>query len=615
MVHAAGAADATWWRHAVIYQIYPRSWADGNGDGMGDLPGVTARLQYLRDLGVDAVWFSPLCTSPQVDAGYDVADYRDIDPRFGTLADADRMLATAHDLGLKVIVDLVPNHSSDEHAWFRAALAAGPGSRERARYLFRDGRGRNGDEPPNNWNSVFGGVGWTRVSEADGEPGQWYLHLFDTRQPDFNWANPEVRAEFESVLRFWLDRGVDGFRVDVAHGLVKQAGLPDWDGEQRVLGGLSGAIHVDEPDRPDARAGPPDARAHAPDARAVAPDGLDAPAVLDGADALDARADETGDNPRPPMWDQEGVHEIYQGWRAVLDSYGVPERILCAEAWVEPATRAARYVRGDEMHQAFNFDFLECPWRADSLRRVVGSSLAAADSVGAPSTWVLSNHDVVRHASALGLPQGPRRPRGIGRHDRRPDRELGLRRARAATTLMLALPGAAYLYQGEELGLPDATDIPDRSRQDPAFSRSGGAEVGRDGCRVPMPWESDRPSFGFGPSERSWLPQPAIYGEYAVDRQSGVPGSTLELYRALLALRRAERLGDGSLRWLEDRSGVARDVVAFVNERPGGNRLLVLANLGNEPVALPDGASVVVASADLDPQGLVPTDTAVWACW
>ncbi|MDF2092891.1 glycoside hydrolase family 13 protein [Knoellia sp. 3-2P3] len=553
LLHAPDSPDAAWWRSAVIYQIYPRSWADGNGDGIGDLPGVTARLPYLKALGVDAVWFSPFYRSPQADAGYDVADYRDIDPLFGTLEDADAMLAAARELGLKVIVDLVPNHSSDEHEWFQAALAAGPGSPERERYMFRDGQGDDGSEPPNDWHSVFGGSAWTRV-----EDGQWYLHLFDSKQPDFNWEHPEVRAEFESILRFWLDRGVDGFRVDVAHGLIKEQGLPHWSADLHLLDeGRHGA-----------------------------------------------------DSPKPPMWDQDGVHEIYRRWREILNSYGHPDRILCAEAWVEPQERAVMYVRSDEMHQAFNFDFLGTAWRADDLRAVIASSLQAADSVGAPSTWVLSNHDVVRHASRLGLPVGSKRPNGISAADPQPERELGLKRARAATTLMLGLPGGAYLYQGEELGLPDSTDMPHEYRQDPAFHRTGGEEIGRDGCRVPMPWQGDAPSFGFGPSESTWLPQPAVYGEYAVDQQEGVAGSTLELYRQLLATRRQRSLGTGGLRFVE---GLGDAVVALENTGAGDGSTLVLANLGDAAVALPGGARVLVASGPLDADGRVPADTAVWA--
>ncbi|MEO8518585.1 MAG: glycoside hydrolase family 13 protein, partial [Dermatophilaceae bacterium] len=481
-MHAGSPPDSPWWRSAVIYQIYPRSWADSDGDGMGDLPGVEARLPYLRDLGVDAVWLSPFYTSPQADAGYDVADYRNVDPIFGTLSDAETLVAAAHRLGLKIIVDLVPNHSSDEHAWFRAALEAQPGSPERERYVFRDGLGPTGDLPPNNWQCVFGGSAWSRVSSDSDPDGQWYLHLFDVKQPDFNWDNPEVRAEFEDVLRFWLDRGVDGFRVDVANALVKEAGLPDWDEQVHMLGD-----HESEPTQRDER--------------------------------------------QPPMWDQDGVHEIYRAWRRILNSYnpidaegysGDNDRILCGEAWVDSQERIARYVRSDEMHQAFNFEFLKTQWRAGDLRDDITSSLTSADSVGAPTTWVLSNHDVVRHTSRLGLPVGTKRPNGIGIGDPQPDAVLGLRRARAATALMLALPGSAYVYQGEELGLPDSTDMPDDLRQDPTWPRSGHTERGRDGCRVPMPWEGDRPSYGFGPTGLTWLPQPASYAALAVDRQQGV---------------------------------------------------------------------------------------------
>jgi alpha-glucosidase len=579
-VHAADRPDAAWWRQAVIYQIYPRSWADHDGDGIGDLPGITSRLPHLRALGVDAIWLSPFYTSPQADAGYDVADYRDIDPIFGSLADADAMIARAHELGLKVIVDMVPNHSSDEHEWFKAALAAGPGSAERERYMFREGRGEHGELPPNNWESVFGGAAWTRVTEADGKPGQWYLHIFDTKQPDFNWEHPEVRAEFESILRFWLDRGVDGFRVDVAHGLIKEQGLPDTEEERTTMLGHSehehGVEHGVE-------------HGHAPAEEAP-------------------RIDHTK---RSPMWDQDGVHEIYRAWRQILESYGTPDRILCAEAGVEPQERAVAYVRPDEMHQAFNFDFLTASWIADDLRTAITSSLHAADSVGAPSTWVLSNHDVVRHASRLGYAPGTPRMNGISATDPQPDRALGLRRARAATALMLALPGGAYIYQGEELGLPDSTDMPAEYRQDPTFARTDGAETGRDGCRVPIPWSADGPSLGFGPSASTWLPQPSAYAEYAVDRQEGVEGSTLELYRSLLASRRELSLGTGSLTWV---TGYGDDVVALTNGASGRDRVLVVANLGAEAVALPEGAELIVASGPLE-NGLVPTDTTVWARW
>ncbi len=576
-VHEPDSPDAPWWRDAVIYQVYPRSWADADGDGLGDLPGITSRLPYLRDLGVDAVWLSPFYVSPMNDAGYDVAAYRDVDPIFGVLEDADALIATAHELGLKVVVDLVPNHTSSEHRWFQEALASPPGSPARNRYVFRDGRGPDGTEPPNNWPSVFGGRGWSRVTEADGSPGQWYLHIFDVTQPDLNWENPEVREEFHSILRFWCDRGVDGFRVDVAHGLVKADGLPDYHGPMGVF------------DEVDADAGPTGA----------------------GRDADDAQAsvlDHTGSG-RAPMWDQDGVHEIYRGWRKVLDSYGEPDRILCAEAWVKPLERLSHYVRGDEMHQAFNFDFLDCHWDAARLREVVEASLLTNDGVGAPTTWVLSNHDVVRHASRLGLDQSKPRTNGIGADDPQPDAALGLRRARAATALMLGLPGGAYLYQGEELGLPEHTTMPGEYRQDPTWHRTDHEVLGRDGCRVPMPWTKDAPSFGFGPGDDPWLPQPDVYGELAVDQQVGVDGSTLELYRTLLDYRRRHRFGHGGLAWDERCS---ESVIAYRNVAGDGARtLLVVTNTGADPVALPEG-EVIASSAPLTEDGAVPQDTTAW---
>jgi alpha-glucosidase len=545
-----------WWRDAVIYQIYPRSWADSDGDGMGDLPGITSRLPHLAELGVDAVWLSPFYTSPQNDAGYDVADYRDVDPRFGSLADADALIERAHELGLRVIVDIVPNHSSSEHPWFQEALAAGPGSAARARYVFRDGKGPDGAEPPNNWLSTFGGPGWTRVTEADGSPGQWYLHLFDVTQPDFDWTNAEVGDEMESVLRFWLDRGADGFRIDVAHGLVKVEGLPD----------------------------------------------------------VEMAYEESERTAEMPMWDQPGVHDIYRRWRKVTDSYAVDgedaDRILCAEAWVLPSESLAKYVRGDELHQSFNFPFLMTPWIASEQRAEITQSLAAVDAYDAPQTWVLSNHDVVRHASRLGYEPRPgmlRMP-GIGADDPQPDAETGLRRARAATTLMLALPGSAYLYQGEELGLPEATELPDDVRQDPTWEKSGYTSRGRDGCRVPMPWEGDAPSYGFGPTESSWLPQPKVYGELAVDRQTAVAGSTLELYRTLLRLRREHRVGRGELTWVD----LGKDVVAFDVTSEAGGPVRVIANLGSEFLPIPEGAEQLVASGPIDVELGLPTDTAVW---
>ncbi|GAA1738523.1 glycoside hydrolase family 13 protein [Isoptericola hypogeus] len=582
VVHAGSDAAGQWWRDAVIYQVYPRSFADGNGDGIGDIPGVTSKLDHLATLGVDAVWLSPFYRSPQKDAGYDVADYRDVDPLFGTLADFDEMLAGAHARDMRVVVDLVPNHTSDQHVWFAAALAAAPRSPERARYVFRDGRGPAGDEPPNNWQSIFGGPAWTRLAprDDDGPLGpQWYLHLFDSSQPDLDWTHPEVRAEFEEVLRFWLDRGVDGFRVDVAHGLIKAEGLPDWDGHVEMVAGSSegGAPASFEKD-------------------------VEPGAPEDGS---------TGAGNAGPMFDQDGVHDVYRAWHQVLAEYD-GDRCLVAEAWVEPLSRLARYVRPDEMHQAFNFSFLTTGWDAPALRTVVAASYRANDEVGAPTTWVLSNHDVVRHPSRLGAADPSVRPNGIFATDPQPDEELGLRRARAATLLMLGMPGSAYLYQGEELGLPEHTSLPAEVRQDPAFFRTEGAEAGRDGCRVPLPWSAAAPGYGFGATAETWLPQPESFARYAADAQYGVEGSTFETYRAALATRRAEGLGHGGLAWL-DAWASSPDVVAYRNRG-----VAVIANLGTEPVVLPAGAEVLLASGPVlsdrsaVPQARVPADTTVW---
>ncbi len=476
-----------------------------------------------------------------------MADYCDVDPIFGTLADFDEMLAAAHARGIRVIVDLVPNHSSDQHVWFQEAVKAGPGSRERARYVFRDGRGENGDLPPNNWESVFGGGMWQRVTEADGTPGQWYLHIFDISQPDFDWTNEEVQEEFRSILRFWLDRGVDGFRVDVAHGMVKEAGLPDY-------------------------------------------------APVEDADSMGGGEDNV------PYWGQDGVHDIYRDWHNLLAEYD-GDRALCGEAWLPSLEKTALWVRPDEMHQTFNFPYLMTPWDASALAEVIRESLEEFGRVGAPSTWVLSNHDVVRHSSRLALtvenPQGD----GIGPSTPgKPDTATGLARARAATTLMLALPGSAYLYQGEELGLPEAMEIPDAFRQDPTWFRSNGERYGRDGCRVPIPWTADAPAFGFSEAGHSWLPQPEEWAAYARDVESADPTSTLALYRTLLAVRRQHGFGSGSLVW-ED---AGAEAVAF---RRGD--IHVVANLGSDPIDLGQDVEFVVQSQPFTGTAL-PPDTAAW---
>ncbi|MFD9098618.1 alpha-amylase family glycosyl hydrolase [Streptomyces collinus] len=536
-----------WWRQAVIYQVYPRSFADADGDGLGDLRGVTERLNHLATLGVDALWLSPFYPSELADGGYDVADHRDVDPRLGTLDDFDAMAAEAHRLGLKVVVDLVPNHTSHRHPWFQAALRAGPGSAARDRYVFRPGRGVHGELPPTDWQSVFGGSAWRRVPD-----GEWYLHLFAPEQPDLNWDDDEVRADFRATLRFWSDRGVDGFRVDVAHGLAKDLAEP-----LRDVGSVG----------------------------ATGEDAL--PLVPPGSH---------------PYWDRDEVHEIYRDWRRIFDSYS-PPRTAVAEAWV-PDARRALYARPDELGQAFNFEYLQACWDAAELREVITGSLETARAAGASATWVLSNHDVVRHASRLVLPAGTDENAWLLSGGRAPvaDGETGLRRARAATLLMLALPGSSYLYQGEELGLPEVADLPTAVLQDPIWEQTGHVRKGRDGCRVPLPWTAAGPSYGFG-SGAAWLPQPESFAAYAVEAQAGTEGSTLELYRTALRLRRKLLEGE-ALTWAPDAPAGVLDFVRTETWR-------CVTNCAARPVALPPG-EVLLASTPLPEPGVLPPDTTVW---
>jgi alpha-glucosidase len=527
-----------WWRTAAIYQVYPRSFADGDGDGIGDLAGIAARLPYLSALGVDAIWFSPWYPSPMADAGYDVADYRDIDPSFGTLAEAEELIARAHALDLRIIVDIVPNHCSDRHPWFVEAVVAGPGSAARELFWFRDGRGPDGALPPNNWQSIFGGPAWTRLPD-----GQWYLHLFAPEQPDLNWRNPKVREEFEDILRFWFDRGVDGVRIDSASVVAKDPALADFD-----------------------PAAPPSPH---------------------------------------PYEDRDEVHDIYRAWRAVADGYPQP-RALIGEVWLPDPVRFARYLSPDELHTAFNFDFLGCAWDAAALRRCIDATLVTHAPVNAPATWVLANHDVTRTVTRYGrvdtrFDHANRRLR----HGSPSDLALGTRRARAAALLSLALPGSAYLYQGEELGLEEVEDIPDGLRQDPIFSRTKGADPGRDGCRVPVPWSGQEPPFGLSPDGAAgepWLPQPAGWRDLTAEVQDGAPGSMLELYRAALRLRR-HFCDDGGVRWLD----APRDVLAFAR----GDDFACVVNLSGEPTRLPEHRGVLLASGRLDGD-LLTNDTAVW---
>jgi len=535
-MNAIGTPD--WWRSAVVYQIYPRSFMDFNGDGIGDIAGAIEKLPYLKDLGADAVWFTPWYLSPFADGGYDVADYRRIDPRFGTLSDAETFIQQAADMGIRTIVDIVPNHVSDQHPWFQAALAAKPGSKERSRFWFSDGKGPNGDEMPTNWLSSFRGHTWTRTTDPDGTPGQWYLHLFTTEQPDLNWDNPEVRAEHEEILKFWFDRGAAGVRVDSAALIVKDPSMPDVTGEE-----------------------PPG---------------------------------------RHPFLDRDEIHEIYRGWRRVADSYD-PKRILVGEVWLDDPVRFTAYLRPDEMHTAFNFDFMSRPWDADELRESITTTLAAHGLVDSSATWVLSNHDVTRPVTRYG-----RADTSFSFDKKRTgtatDLSLGTKRARAAFMLCAALPGSLYIYQGDELGLPEDEDLPPEAIEDPMHARSGGIDPGRDGCRVPLPWtaSSDK-NYGFSavPGSAAWLPQPAWWGQYAVETETGDPDSMLTFYRTVLSIRRTH-FPDDSFEWIESLPhclGFSRSQVACV------------VNFGPDYVPTPPG-EVLMASGPIDDQ--IGPDIAVW---
>lgn len=541
------ADDDSWWRRAIVYQIYIRSFADADGDGTGDIAGIRSRLPYLQRLGVDAIWITPWYPSPMADGGYDVADYRDIDPLFGSLADADDLIEAAHAHGIRVMIDIVPNHTSERHPWFQAALASPAGSAERGRYLFRDGRGPGGSKAPNDWRSVFGGPAWTRAIGADGAPGQWYVHLFAPEQPDLDWSNQEVQREFESILRFWLDRGVDGLRIDVADSLAKDPSLPD-------VGPALGAAAQSEPGT-------------------------------------------------HPHWDRDAVHDVYRSWRAIADGYA-PTRVLIGEIVVGNAERRARYLRPDELHMAFNFDFMRSAWEATPLRSAIDTTLEALGRVGAPATWVLSNHDDARHATRFGRRTTGHRESAAGR-PAPVDLALGTRRARAAALLMLALPGGAYIYQGEELGLWEVEDLPEELLQDPTWTRSGHRVRGRDGCRVPIPWSGDAPPFGFGPpGSVPWLPQPADWARLSAAAEADDPTSMFTLYRDAIRVRR-------------DHPGFATDEFRWIGDDPAvlhfgrGEGLACLVNLSTRAAALPAGAEPILSSAPVS-DGSVPVDVAVW---
>lgn len=508
----------------MFYQVYPRSFADSDGDGVGDLDGVVAHLDHLDELGVDGIWLNPITVSPMVDHGYDVADPRDVDPLFGGIGALQRLLAAAHDRGIRVVMDVVPNHTSSAHPWFVEALRSAPGSPARDRYFFRDGRGPGGDRPPNNWISVFGGPAWSRVTEADGRPGQWYLHLFDARQPDLNWDNPEVLADFEVTLRFWLERGVAGFRIDVAHGMAKPAGLPDMPTTDVGL-----LAHRDD----------------------------------------------------DPRFNRPGVHAIHRAIRAVVDDY--PGAVTIGEVWVHDNAQFAKYLRPDELHLGFNFRLVQADFDAAELRAAIDNSLAAVAMAGATPTWTLANHDVERAVTRYG------------------GGAVGLARARAMALVLLALPGAVFVYNGEELGLPNVA-LPDAVLQDPVWERSGHTERGRDGCRVPMPWSGSAPPFGFSTNPRTWLPMPTDWKPLTVARQERDPASTLALYRRALELRSSRtEFNEDRIDWLSAPDGV----LAF---RRGA--LVCVLNAGEHPVELSEG-TVILTSGPLT-AGLLPPATAVW---
>ena len=560
----ADLAPTDWWRNAAVYEVYPRSFADGNGDGEGDVEGVRSRLRYIADLGCQAIWFNPFYKSPMKDGGYDVSDFRDIDPIFGSVAEVELMIKEAHELGLKLIFDIVPNHCSTEHEWFKAAAATPPGSPEWERFHLLAGKGDNGELPPNNWQSVFGGAAWTQT-QLNGTPtGYWYLHIFDSSQPDLNWNHPDIHADFEKTLRFWFDRGVDGFRIDVTHGLIKAKGYPDY------------------PDEVTQRR---------------------------SANLLD---------PEPlPHWDQPEVHEIYRAWRKIADEY--TNKMYVGEVWVSTNERLARYLREDELHSAFNFSHLDAPWDAAQQRHIIDESLAQNSAVGSPTTWVLENHDVTRAVTRYsGVPT--RKDPDTGSPTRLPERSLtadeialGTKRARAAMLEILALPGSAYIYNGQELGLFEVVDLSDDVRQDPTFFRTNGKTKGRDGCRVPMPWTTTAPSHGFSDTGKSWLPQPAQWAQLSVEAQAGNAHSFLELTRAALTARaNYDCFGDGTMTWRDDLKksmGDSDDLLVF--ERPGSTNVIVAMNFGSSAVQLPEGATVLLSSSPSS-EGQLADNSTVW---
>jgi alpha-glucosidase len=450
----ARARSREWWRDAVGYQVYLPSFRDSNGDGWGDLPGVTAQLDHLVELGVDIVWLTPFMVSPMRDHGYDVADYRRVDPSFGGDGALDRLLEEAHARGLRVIGDLVVNHTSDQHPWF-AAARSGRSDPHRDYYLWRDPAPDGG--PPNNWQSHFTGPAW----RLDPATGQYYLHLFCPEQPDLNWRNPAVADEVDAVLEHWFARGLDGFRVDTAAYLVK---------------------HADLPDNP-----------------------LLAPGQL-----LPLRGVTTEWRRQQHLYDihQPDVHAIHERWRRAADRRGA---FLVGEVYVLDPTALAAYVDGERLHSSFWFGLVEDDWDPGRFHDM----LLAAAQASPRLSWVQGNHDRSRAASRYG------------------GGELGRRRSLALFALMSLLPGTVWIYQGEELGLPDGV-VPPGEGADPLARLEPGQS--RDAARTPMPW---RPGSGLGfTSGRPWLPDGDREPAHTAAVQRGDPSSHLSAIRRLLATRR-----------------------------------------------------------------------------
>lgn len=536
----AGPGSATvvpWWHGGVIYQVYPRSFSDSDGDGIGDLAGITRRLDHFVALGVDALWISPIFVSPMADFGYDVADYCGIDPVFGTVDDFDALLSAAHRRGLRILLDLVPNHSSDRHPWF-VASRRGRDDAMRDWYIWRDPAPGGG--PPNNWISDFGGSAWA----WDAASGQYYYHAFLPEQPDLNWRNPAVSAAIHDVMRFWFDRGVDGFRIDVLWHLIKHAGFPDnpvnpdWRPGMKAMDRVLQLYSTDQPEVHAVAAG----------LRAVADEYADA-CSRDGASP---RGDAGPDDGASPGGDRGRllIGEIYLPIDRLVTYYGKLD-----------GTGAP------EVQLPFNFELIETAWDAATLAALITRYEAALPRGGWPN-WVLGNHDRPRVATRLGNPQ-----------------------ARVAMMLLLTLRGTPTVYQGDELGLTDVA-IPADLVQDPRERREPGMGLGRDPVRTPLPWDAGRHA-GFSDAA-PWLPLGADWPTRNVAAQAADPGSMLLLTRRLLALRRA----NPALAIGEIADVIATDRVLSYRRVLGGQTMFVALNLGTDPatIALPAAAGGVLIS-------------------